>query len=159
MLLLFVLINAVFDQGTTTPTTVIVVGGLPVATNNPTLTACQLPGFPPADIASGLIVPQGALPAGPVNHHSGDPGSFDCSRAVSAPYGQAKILGFYDNHLRGLGWTNFSRGNAPNGGGSQFLYEKAGSDTFNWIEGVTVTSTEGSRTTWTVRLYQDNSLT
>jgi len=159
MLFTFVLINAVFDQGTTTPTTVIVVGGLPVAANNQTLAACQLPGIPPSDISSGLIVPIGSLPAGPVDHHSSDAGSFDCSRSVTAPYAQSKILGFYLDQLRAIGWTNFSKGVAANGGGEQFLFQKAGSDTFNWIEGVTVNASASRRTTWTVRLYQDNSLT
>jgi hypothetical protein len=156
MLLIFVLINGVFDQGTTTTTTVFVAGGLAIDRANPLLRECALPGIPPPDIANGLIVPVDTIAAGPVTHRSTSDGSFDCSRDLAGPHRGSQVLGFYLNQLQALGWHAFSKGAAV-GGGQQYLFQKAGSDTFEWIEGVTVTSSGGDGSAWTVRMYQYNA--
>jgi hypothetical protein len=156
MLLIFVLINGVFDQGTTTTTTIFIAGGLQVDAANPLLKECALPGIPPDDIASGLIVPVDTVAIGPVSHHLTSDGSFDCSRDLSNTHRGPQILGFYLNHLRALGWQAFSQGTGT-GGGQQYLFQKAGSDTFEWIEGVTVTRSSDQGASFTVRMYQYNA--
>jgi hypothetical protein len=158
MLVVFVLINVLFDSSTTTPTSVIVVGGLPPDRTSTLMSECVQGGAPPSDIASGLIVPIHSTATGPVNHHGNDPAAFDCSRGLHAPYSNAQILGFYVDQLRGLGWHQFSSGTA-HGGGQQILFQKAGSDTFYWIEGVTTNPSATGQGGWTLRIYQDNSIT
>jgi len=42
-------------------------------------------------------------------------------------------------------------------GAPQLLFQKAGSDTFYWIVGVTVTARHGATSNWTYRIYQNSS--
>lgn len=156
-LAIFFLINLGFDRGTTTTTTVAVVGGLPVDTSSTLLAGCVIDSIPPSDIASGLIVPIGTSAVGPINHHQSDSSGPDCSRTLVAAQPESKILGFYQPHLEGMAWKLFSSGVAVHGG-NQDLFQKAGSDTFYWIEGITIVKSSANSTTWTLRLYQNNSI-
>jgi hypothetical protein len=159
MLGVFMIINGVADRGVRSPsTTVAVVGGLAVDHASRVLAPCELPGAPPSNIKPSYIVPVGATAVGGVDLRSADPGAYDCSQLLRAPYPQSEILGFYKDQLLARGWALFSRGRAVHGGGEQFLFQKAGSDSFYWIGGVTIERTARHSTSWTLRFYQDNSL-
>ena len=159
MLSVFIGINLVADQTTSAPpTTVIVLGGLLVDTHSSALHGCRFVDLPPDNIVTGLIVPTGTSSLSPANLRSAASGSYDCSVTLTANHPQGQILGFYLHHLEALGWTVFSQGPAVRTGGEQYLFNKAGSDTFYWIAGVTIDTQSAQSTSWTVRFYQDNGV-
>jgi hypothetical protein len=67
----------------------------------------------------------------------------------------AQVLGFYGAQLPARGWDLFSRGSSS--GQPQLLFQKAGSDTFYWVVGVTVERVAGGVTFWDYRIYQNSS--
>ncbi len=157
MLVVFVAINAIFDQGTSpSPSTVVVVGGLNADTNAHLFDGCFVDGEPPTNIRSAFLVPVATSAVTPINHHSKS--SYDCSRELVNTHRQSQILGFYKDQLLARGWQLFSRGVAPRTGQEQYLFSKAGADTFFWVVGVTITH-HAATTRWTVYLEQRDSLT
>ncbi len=159
MLGVFMLINAIADQGSSpTPSTVVVVGGLSVDTASTLMNGCVFADAPPSNIRPSYIVPVNTVAAGPIDLKSSDAGSYDCQRELTAPYPQSEILGFYLDQFEALGWAKFSEGPAFGHGGEQILLQKSGSDSFVWISGITVAHTSTTSTTWTLRFYQDNSI-
>jgi hypothetical protein len=93
---------------------------------------------------------------GPFQLPNSGAGDFDCYRPLSTTTSASALLGFYKAQLEARGWTLFSSG-AKNGA-PQYLFQKAGSDTFYWIIGVTVDSSASSATStnWTFRIYQNS---
>ena len=155
----FMLVNVLANPKVATTTTLpYIVGGLSVDEHATLLQGCERPGNPPSDVASGLVVPQQSAPSGPVNLQGQGPGSFDCSRTITTPASQDAVLSFYRSQDVARGWKLFSNGAASNTGQQQLLLQKAGSDTFYWILGITVRAHTASSTTYTVRIYQGAGL-
>jgi hypothetical protein len=63
-------------------------------------------------------------------------------------------LSFYKTQLEARGWSLFSSG--ASNGSPQYLFQKAGSDTFYWVIGITVDSSTSTSTSWTFRIYQNS---
>ena len=152
----FLIINVVANPRVTTSTTTIpiVVGGLGTETGH-LLSTCQQAGSPPSDIAAALIAPVTTTESSPARHPNGGAGDYDCVVALTTRASPGQLLGFYSSHLQARGWDLFSHGSGS--GQSQLLFQKAGSDTFYWVVGVTVTSTNAGTTQWTYRIYQNSS--
>jgi hypothetical protein len=103
-------------------------------------------------------VPTKTRAAGSVDLRNAGAGDFDCGRRLSAPYRQSEILGFYLAQWENQGWKLWSRGTSSGSGhGAQLLFQRAGSDTFYWIAGVTVVHHSATETTWSVRYYQSST--
>jgi hypothetical protein len=157
MLIVFIAINTVFDQAAApSQSTVVVVGGLNLDAQSHLFTACDVNGEPPSNIRSAFLVPIDTRALSPVNHHSHS--SYDCSRELSSTHPQSQILGFYRDQLVARGWSLFSRGPAPRTGKEEYLFSKAGNDTFFWVVGVIITSHHRASTHWTVYLQQKDSI-
>jgi hypothetical protein len=154
MLAVFLLINAVSDQGVTTPTTIpVVVGGL--STEHASLLAgCEQPGTPPSNITPALIVPTTTVARGPVALPNQGAGDYDCSRSFVSAVKPGVLLGYYRAQLKARGWNLFSEG--ASNGAPQDLFQKAGSDTFYWVIGVTVNSSNATSSHWTFQIYQNS---
>ncbi|MGC8510232.1 MAG: hypothetical protein ACP5PB_05100 [Acidimicrobiales bacterium] len=153
----FLLLDVIANPSVHTPTTAvpIVVGGLTTQRGGAALIGCQQPGTPPGNIAPALILPSTTRATGPVQNTNGGAGDYDCSRSLATTAPSSQILGFYSSHLEALGWGLFSRGTTN--GLPQLLFQKAGSDTFYWVVGVTITARHGSTTLWSYRIYQNSS--
>jgi hypothetical protein len=147
-----------FDSSTVTSTTApVILGTLPPATasaNASLFKKAVQDGVPPADIASAFFAPRGAvwidnLPTGGLG-----PGNYDRASRFRIAAPRPRLLGFYRSWLEALGWTLFSTGPAPHGGGDELLFQKGGSDGWWWEAGVIARPTTGGRTAWTYRLFQ-----
>jgi hypothetical protein len=157
MLAIFMFINLVTDQGVSTTTTIpVVVGGLSVDHSSALLTNCEPAGTLPANITSGVMVPVTTHSRGPFQMPNSGAGDFDCYRPLATTAGASTLLGFYKAQLEARGWALFSSG--ASNGAPQYLFQKAGSDTFYWIIGITVDTTASSPTStaWTFRIYQNS---
>jgi hypothetical protein len=157
MLVVFMFINLVADQGVATTTTIpVVVGGLNVDRSSTLLENCAAPGTPPANIASGIMVPVTTTSRGPFQMPNSGAGDFDCYRPLVTTAGAPALLSFYRAQLGARGWSLFSSG--ASNGAPQYLFQKAGSDTFYWIIGVTVDPSRSTATStaWTFRIYQNS---
>jgi hypothetical protein len=156
-LAIFLTINLVANpRVTTTHTTLpIIVGGLAQDPANHALSGCQQAGNPPSDIATALMLPVDTVATGATRHRNAGAGEYDCERAFSSATSSARLLGFYRAHLEARGWHLFSR--VSGGGQPQLLFQRAGSDTFYWVVGVTVTQHRPSTTRWTFRIYQNSA--
>ena len=157
MLGVFMIINAVADQGVSTTTTIpVVVGSLPVDHSSTLMKDCLTPGTPPSDIARGVIVPVRTQGRGPFAMPNSGAGDFDCYRPLRSATSASRLLGFYKAQLGARGWSLFSSG--ASNGAPQYLFQKAGSDTFYWVLGVTVdpSASTPTSTAWTLRIYQNS---
>jgi hypothetical protein len=65
-----------------------------------------------------------------------------------------ELLGYYSAQLRAQGWDLFSQG--ASNGAPQDLFQKAGNDTFYWVIGVTVNSSNATSTHWKFQIYQNS---
>ena len=156
MLGVFLIINEVSNQGVSTPTTIpIVVGGLGTEAAH-LLTGCEQPGTPPSNIVPALIVPVGTTSSGSSVLPNDGAGDFDCYRTFVTTVKPSALLGYYSAQLKSRGWNLFSTG--ASNGSPQELFQKAGSDTFYWVIGITVNSSSAHSSHWTFRVYQ-NSVT
>ena len=158
MLVVFMFINLVADQGVTATTTIpVIVGGLGVDHASTLLADCQPPGSIPANIAPGIVVPLGTRARGPFALPNSGAGDYDCYRPLVSTTSASGLLGFYKTQLEARGWNLFSSGAAN--GAPQYLFQKAGSDTFYWIIGVTVDPgpSNANATDWTFRIYQNSA--
>ena len=154
---IFLVINLATSQKvTSTSTSVAIVGGLNLDPSNPALRACAQGGSPPGNIAGSLVLPVATTSTGPAIHANGGAGDFDCLRHLSSAAGAGQILGFYRARLESQGWTLFSSG-SPHAI-AQLLFQKAGSDTFYWVVGVTINARTDTSTSWTFRIYQNSSM-
>ena len=156
-LVTFLVINLVTSQKVTSSTSpVAIVGGLHLDPANLTLRACAQAGSPPGNIAGALVVPVRTTSSGPAVHANGGAGDYDCLRHLSSAAAAGEVLGFYRTRLESQGWSLFSSG-SPHAL-AQLLFQKAGSDTFYWVVGVTINSRTRSATSWTFRIYQNSSM-
>ena len=154
---IFLVINLVTSQRVTSTTTpVAIVGGLALDPANLSLRACSQAGSPPGNIVPALVVPVHTLPAGAAIHANGGAGDYDCLRQLTSTASAGQILGFYRARLESQGWSLFSSGSSH--AIAQLLFQKAGSDTFYWVVGVTIDSRTSSATSWTFRIYQNSSM-
>ncbi len=156
-LVIFLAINLIANPTVrkTTTTIPIVVGSLTTQQHSPLLTGCQQSGNPPADIATALLVPVSTQATAPTLHPNGGAGDYDCLRTLVTHASSGDLLGYYSAQLQARGWSLFSRGSST--GSPQLLFQKAGSDTFYWIVGITVTARHGTTSYWTFRIYQNSS--
>jgi len=155
MLLVFMGINLVTDQGVATTTTLpTVVGGLQSSSSGVLLSNCEQPGTPPSDVVGALILPSSTRANGAFHLPNSGAGDFDCYRSFITSATPGQLLGYYASQLGARGWNLFSQG--ASNGSPQDLFQKAGSDTFYWIVGITITSTSHATTTWTYRIYQNS---
>lgn len=155
MLVVFMLINLVSDQSVTTTTTLpVVVGGLQSQPTGALLANCRQPGTPPSNIVSAFVVPANTRANGAFHLPNDGAGDFDCYRSFITKATPGQLLGYYASQLGARGWNLFSQGSST--GSPQDLFQKAGSDTFYWILGVTVNSTKDGETNWTFRIYQNS---
>jgi hypothetical protein len=154
MLVIFMVINLVADQGVATTTTTVptVVGGLQSEPSGTLLSNCKQPGNPPSNIDDAFLLPVTTRANGPFNLPNAGAGDFDCLRSFITQASPAELLGYYSTQLEARGWALFSTGSSK--GSPQDLFQKAGADTFYWVVGITVNSTKSGSTNWTFRIYQ-----
>ncbi|CAB4872461.1 unannotated protein [freshwater metagenome] len=159
VLIFFTTINIVANPTVNSTTTIpIVVGALPVDKASTLLQECQLPENPPLDISSALLVPTNTVAASGITWRGKGPGGFDCARSLTAAAPSGELFSFYKSHLTVRGWKVFSQGANYHSQKPQILFQKAGSDTFYWIFGVSVDHSDAHSTSYTVRLYQGAGL-
>lgn len=159
MLVIFMIINLAANQGIvkeTTTTVPYVVGGLqrdakPVAALNYCLQSAEIP----SNIASAFVFPVGTSPRPGANTPNSGAGDFDCFEPMTTTKANsAALINFFNAQLGVRGWNLFSRG--ASNGEAQSLFQKAGSDGFYWVLGVTVTKSNASSVEWTFRIYQNS---
>jgi hypothetical protein len=152
----FLIIDVISDQGVPTPTTSVpnVVGGLATDTTSIVLQNCQQPDNPPSNIADAFLVPATTQSTGPTQLPNEGAGDFDCFRPLITRASSAQLLNYYSTQLEARGWNLFSKGAAN--GAPQVLFQKAGTDSFYWVVGITVNSSKKSSTKWTYTIYQNS---
>jgi hypothetical protein len=158
VLLLFGIIDVTTSQGVNAPpSTIAIFGGLSVDATSTLLKGCETAAAPPNDISPAYIVPAGTMAAGAIDWRGSGPGGYDCQRRLYVTAAQGAVLGFYVDELQAEGWSVFSRGGGPNGQ-QQILLDRSGSDTFQWVAGITIDAHSATSTTWTLRFYQNDAL-
>ena len=159
VLVFFTSINIVANPTVNSTTTIpIVVGALPIDTTSTLLTECQLPENPPTDISASLLIPTQSTAESAIKWRGKGPGGYDCARDILTTAPSSELLGFYKSQLEARGWKLFSRGEGYHSKKPQMLFQKAGSDTFYWILGVSVIRNSSTATAYTFRIYQGASL-
>jgi hypothetical protein len=155
-LVIFLAINFIANPRVKSPSTTlpVIVGGLAAETGH-LLGGCVQAGSPPANIATALVVPVTTVTTAATSHPNSGAGDYDCEQALKTSAGSGKVLGFYSAQLPARGWDLFSRGSSS--GQAQLLFQKAGSDTFYWVIGVTVQHAANDVTYWDFRIYQNTS--
>lgn len=155
-LIVFLAINFIVNPRvkTTMTTSPVIVGGLATETGH-LLAACQQAGSPPSNISTALVVPVTTAAVAAATHPNGGAGDYDCVQKFKTSASSAQVLGYYGAQLPARGWDLFSRGSGS--GQPQLLFQKAGSDTFYWVVGVTVERVAGAVTYWDYRIYQNSS--
>lgn len=155
MLTIFLGLNGIASPGTATTTTIpVIVGGLNIDPSSTLLSQCANPAVTPSNITDGVIVPLGTFATAQTVIANQGAGDFDCFRTFDTASTASNLLGFYKAQLSVRGWNLFSQG--ASSGDPQLLFQKAGSDTFYWVIGVTVTRS-GPTSHWTFRIYQNSS--
>jgi len=159
MLVVFLVINLVANQGVTKETTTtlpVVVGGLQRDVSpGPALKSCLQSVEVPSNIADAFVMPVGTSPTGGATTPNSGAGDFDCYEPLATiGASSAALISFYDAQLEPRGWSLFSTG--ASNGDPQSLFQKAGSDGFYWVVGVTVTKSSAARVDWTFRIYQNS---
>ena len=156
MLASFMGINLIANRGVAATTTIpVIVGGLSSATSSALLSNCEQPGNPPKNITGALLLPASTRANGGFQLPNAGAGDFDCYRSFITPSSPSQLLAFYASQLEARGWSLFSQG--ASNGSPQDLFQKAGSDTFYWVVGITVTTSRTRSTSWTYRIYQNSA--
>lgn len=156
MLALFMGINLMANQAVATTTTIpVIVGGLSPAPTGAFLSDCKQPGNPPKNITPALMVPESTRANGGFRLPNAGAGDFDCYRSFITTAPANQVLAFYASELEARGWSLFSQG--ASNGAPQDLFQKAGSDTFYWVVGITVNTSSVKSTHWTYRIYQNSA--
>jgi hypothetical protein len=156
VLIVFMIINLVSDQGVTkTRTTLpVVVGGLAKDPSSSVLNYCKSSSEIPSNIDDVFIVPQGSQSGSGGNIPNAGAGDFDCYQPLVTTTNGASLLNFYKTQLEVRGWGLFSSG--ASNGSPQSLFQKAGNDGFYWVVGITVTKSTSNLVHWTFRIYQNS---
>jgi hypothetical protein len=131
--------------------------GLPVASGSP-FEAYVTNGEPPSDILVAVVLPADTTKLRAL-HNRGMPTSFDRSLSFTTSASQAQVYTFFRKQMVGRGWRIFSTAAPVRSDGVQILAQKGGSDSWFWIQGVTISPTtfagDGTQSTDVVlRLYQ-----
>jgi len=157
----FMLIDVVSSKGvasTTTTTLPNFVGGISSASTSDTqyLTSyCSHNNEIPRNIADAFVVPTATTLARGANIPNQGAGDYDCFQPyVTKGYPSSAVLGFYAARLEARGWSLFSHG--ASNGAPQSLFQKAGTDGFYWVVGITVTSSSADSVHWRFRIYQNS---
>lgn len=95
-------------------------------------------GEPPKDVLSALVVPAGSRLTDAVRVGGGLE-LYDAHVTIRVDASPARVLSFYRDELRSLGWTHRSSSTGISGGGTELLGQHASSDGFYWEVGVEVT--------------------
>ena len=156
VLVVFMIINLTSDQGvTSTPTTLpVVVGGLATAPSSAVLDYCTSSSEIPSNINDVFIVPVRTKSDSGGTIPNAGAGDFDCYQPLTTMTNGASLLNFYKTRLEARGWGLFSKGSSN--GSPQSLFQKAGSDGFYWVVGITVTKSSNNLVHWTFRIYQNS---
>lgn len=158
MLVVFMVINLVADQGVTKETTTIplVVGGLKIdATAGAVLQYCRQTEEVPSNITDVFLVPVGTSPRTGANTPNLGAGDFDCEQPMfTAKVNAASLITFFNSQLEARGWSLFSKG--ASNGDPESIFQKAGNDGFYWEAGVTVTKSTSGGVDWTFQIYQNS---
>lgn len=156
MLIVFMIINLVADQGVRSPTTTVpvVVGGLETAPSNAPLALCLDRSIVPQNVRNAFLVPVATTTAGPGRVPNSGAGDYDCYQPLATAAAPGDLLGFYAAHLEAQGWNLFSKGSSS--GQPQSLFQKAGGDGFYWVVGVTISASSTHHSDWTFRIYQNS---
>ncbi len=156
VLVVFMLINLISDQGVTKPTTTVpvVVGGLQMASSAAVLDYCTSSSEIPSNINDVFIVPVGTKSLSGGNIPNAGAGDFDCYQPLVTATNSGSLLTFYKTQLEARGWGLFSQGSSS--GAPQSLFQKAGDDGFYWVVGITVTKSSSDLVHWTFRIYQNS---
>lgn len=158
MLIVFLVINLVADQGVAKETTTIpvVVGGLQRDTTlSPTLKYCLQTEVVPSNIADAFVLPVGTEPTSGGSTPNSGAGDFDCYEPLAtANTNGPSLLNFFNAQLEARGWSLFSKG--ASNGKPQSLFQKAGNDGFYWVVGITVSKSSQGSVDWTFRIYQNS---
>lgn len=153
----FMLINVIASPRvqTTSTTLPVVVGGLGLAATSPARALCNATDTVPANVASGIVTPVESTVVRGGRIANQGAGDFDCVEPFTTAHASAAaLLNFFDGQLSVRGWNLFSKGSST--GKPQSLFQKAGTDGFYWIIGITVTSARHGATSWTFRIYQNS---
>jgi hypothetical protein len=158
MLVVFMVINLVANQGVTKETTTIpvVVGGLQRDTT-PTMALkyCLQTEEVPSNIADAFVLPIGTVPKSGASTPNLGAGDFDCFEPMATSNTNSpSLLKFFNAQLEARGWDLFSKGTIS--GKPQSLFQKAGDDGFYWVVGITVTKSSAKSVDWTYRIYQNS---
>jgi hypothetical protein len=158
MLVVFLVINLVADQGVVKETTTIpvVVGGLQRdVVVSAAMKYCLQSEEVPSNISDAFVFPTSTTVRAGANTPNSGAGDFDCYEPFTTGHtNAASLLKFYDAQLGARGWSLFSKG--ASNGDPQSLFQKAGNDGFYWVLGVTVTSSNADAVKWTYRIYQNS---
>ena len=156
MLFIFLFINLIADPGVApTPMTLpLIVGGLAKAPSAAVLDFCARSTEIPFNIGHDFVVPLATKNEPGAKIPNAGAGDFDCYQPLVTRANSASLLAFYASQLEARGWSLFSHG--ASNGSPQFLFQKAGSDGFYWVAGVTVTNSRAGSVYWTFRIYQNS---
>ena len=156
MVAIFMIINLTSDQGvsSTSTTLPVVVGGLNKAPSSAVLDYCSHASEIPSNVNDAFIVPVGTSSKSGGRVPNAGAGDFDCYQPLITSTNSGSLLKFYKTQLEARGWTLFSQGSSN--GSPQSLFQKAGSDSFYWVVGITVNSSTKSSCHWTFRIYQNS---
>lgn len=152
----FLLVNLVTDQGVKSPTTTlpVVVGGLHKAQSSVVLAYCTGASAIPSNINDAFLVPVGTTRQSSGTIPNAGAGDFDCYQPLVTATNSVSLLAFYKTQLEVRGWVLFSQGSSTRT--PQSLFQKAGSDGFYWVVGITVTKSTVHHVHWTFRIYQNS---
>jgi len=158
MLIVFLVINLVANQGVSKETTTIplVVGGLHRDTT-PTLALkyCLQTEEVPSNITDAFVLPVGTVPRSGAKTPNSGAGDFDCYEPLAtANTNSPSLLNFFNAQLEARGWSLFSQG--ASNGKPQSLFQKAGNDGFYWVVGITVSKSSQTSVNWTFQIYQNS---
>jgi hypothetical protein len=156
VLVVFMIINLISDQGVTKPQTTlpVVVGAIAKAPSAAVLNFCTSRSEIPSNIDDVFLVPVGTTAKSAGSIPNAGAGDFDCYQPLVTTTNSASLLKFYKSQLEVRGWDLFSQGSSK--GSPQSLFQKAGNDGFYWVAGITVTKSMSNSVDWTFRIYQNS---
>ncbi len=110
--------------------------GLAVASATRDFKAVTNGGEPPADVLSAIVIPAGSRLTD-ATRVGGGVELYDSQVMIRVDAKPSRVIAFYDDELRALGWTDRSA-SATAGNGTELLAEHASADGYYWELGVVV---------------------
>lgn len=159
MLAAFMVVNLIASPGvakTAAAKLPTVVGGLAInPAPPPRVTYCRQAQEVPANVADAFIVPVNTVARPGARTPNLGAGDFDCFEPLTTRYASsAALISFFVAHLESRGWNLFSTGGV--GAGAQALFQKAGTDGFYWVVGITTSRTTSAGLNWKFTIYQNS---